>query len=138
MKQLFVIQSTELDRIWNDVKPLIEKGLVTCDGEITIDQIRMCLVQGGMKLLVSQDQLTRKLVAALVVEVIPFPNYRCVNVVSIGGQGLGMDGQDVEQLKVICKQWGATKIQGYTHNKMTQYLLTKGFEKKYDVVRIDI
>ena len=55
MKQLFVIQSTELDRIWNDVKPLIEKGLVTCDGEITIDQIRMCLVQGGMKLLVSQD-----------------------------------------------------------------------------------
>jgi len=138
MKQLFVVQSDGLDRAWEQTKDLIEKGMMCSDGELSMDQIRLLLVQGHMKLLISKDIKEQKIVSALVVEMINYPNYRCVNVVSIGGEGLHMDQTDIQQLKHICKQWGASKIQGYTHKKMTSYLVQKGFEKKYDIVRIDI
>jgi len=138
MKQIFVIQPENLDRIWEQSKYLIEKGMMCSDGELTLEQIRLLLVQGHMKLLISKDIKEQKIVSALVVEIVQFPNYRCVNVVSIGGDGLHMDQTDIQQLKHICKQWGASKIQGYTHKKMTSYLIQKGFEKKYDIVRLDI
>lgn len=138
MKQLFVVQPDSLDRIWEQTKGLVEKGMMCSDGELTLEQIRLLLVQGHMRLLISKDIAAQKIVSALVVEIIAYPNYRCVNVVSIGGEGLNMDQTDIQQLKHICKQWGASKIQGYTHKKMTSYLVQKGFEKKYDIVRLDI
>lgn len=134
--KISVVSQLELDSIWDSCKAMVQKGLLCSDGELTIDQIRLFLVQGSMRLLVCKRG--EKIVSAAVAELLHFPNYRCVNIISIGGKGWGMDAEDVIQLKKICKGWGASKIQGWTHPKMTEYLCKQGFEKKYDVVRIDI
>lgn len=138
MKQLFVINNTVLDNIWSYVKPFIEMGLQHSDGEITVDQIRMCLVSGAMKLLVSKDIGTQEIKSVLVVEIIPYPNYRCANIVCIGGKNLWMDDTDVAQLRRICADFGASKIQGYVRPSVAKYLSRRGFSKKYEVVRLDV
>lgn len=138
MKQLYVIKQTELDFVWQEAAPLVEKGLCHAHGELSIDHVRLLLVQDKMKLLLSKNKDTDTLVCALVVEFVSYPNFRCANIVSIGGDNLKMDQEDITQLKKICGYYGATKIQGWTHPKMTSYLIKQGFEKQYDVVRIDI
>lgn len=135
-KKLSVVSQLELDSVWEDCAKLLQKGLLCSDGELNIDQARLFLVQGSMRLLVCHRE--DKIVSALLAELLHFPNYRCVNIISIGGKNLLMDAGDVKQLKKICKGWGASKIQGWTHPKMTEYLCKQGFEKKYDVVRINI
>lgn len=137
-KQIFVVNPTELDYVWEQTKPLIEKGLVHSQGELSIEQVRLLIVQGWFKLLISKDIKEGEIKAAAVVEFISFPNYRCANIVSLGGDKFGMVESDVLQLIATCKRLGATKIQGWTHHKMTEYLSKFGFQKKYDVVRMDI
>ena len=135
-KIISVVSPIELDGVWDDCSKLLQKGLLCSDGEITIDQARLFLVQGSMRLLICRKE--GKIISALLAELIHFPNYRCVNVISLGGKNLLMNQEDIKQLKKICKGWGASKIQGWTHPKMTEYLCKQGFEKKYDVVRINI
>lgn len=137
-KQLFVVAPDALDHTWKQVVHLVEKGMLTSDGELTIEQIRLLIVQGRMLLLISKDIREQKIKAALVTELITFPNYRCMNIVSLAGDSLGLDDEDIKQLKQICRRYGATKLQGWTHPAMTRFLQKKGFNKKYDVIRMDI
>ena len=74
-RQIFVINPNELDNVWDNVKEMIVTGLFTSQGELTIDQARLLVLQGVFKLLISKDIKEQQIKAVALLEFTNFPNY---------------------------------------------------------------
>ena len=136
MKTLSIISAADLDLTWPKISHMIAAGLACGEGELTTEQVRLLIVQGRVCLLVSRNE--NRVVAALAGEILGYPNYRVLNIISMGGDHLGLDLEDVRQLVEICKALKVSKLQGFTHPKLTELLKQRGFHKAYDLVRLDI
>lgn len=124
------VQPYELDRVWDDVVPLLNRALQRCDGELDASQLRLLCVQGAALLFVARD-------GCAVVEMIRYPNYQVAHVVAIGGKFIG-DREHYEAFKELLRQGGASKVQGWTTGGVTRLWKRLGLRETYTVMRDDL
>jgi len=133
-----LIQKEHLDLFWDQISPLLEKGLMYCEGELDISQLRLLAVQGSVRIAVGlndQDQI----VGAIALEVVTYPNYRCANVVSYGGEDLFATEQDFTIIKSYLKTIGISFIQGWCRPAQARLFKSKhGFSTPYEMIRLSL
>lgn len=138
-KNVQYLTKEHLDKYWEDIKPLLEKGLLASQHEINIEQVRLLIVQGAFHTVIGLDKETYEIVGCLVFEIINFPNYRVANIVSIGGNKMLVSEDDFVQFTYGLKKLGVSKIQG-----MCTPVLARLWKRKlkatipYHIVRLDL
>ena len=133
-----LIQKEHLDMFWNDVAPLLEKGLLCCEGELDISQLRLLAVQGSIKIAVGLDD-SDKIIGAIALEVVAHPNYRCANVVSYGGEDLFATEKDFAVIKGYLKTIGISFIQGWCRPAQARLFKSRyGFSTPYEMIRLSL
>lgn len=114
---------------------MLRKALECGDGELTIDQLRLLIVQGNAHLLVAHRE---KPVGAAVIEFKNYPNFRAANVIAIGGMKMFADASAFESLVRFAKIGGASKIEGYCPIAVARLWKKFNFREAYSFVRRDI
>lgn len=122
---------TSVQQAWNDVAPLLASAMVHVDGEYTLDQLKVMLVDGKQTLLVLVDE-DNKIQTAFTIEWIDYPNDRIAFLTAIGGK---TDLNAFNQFKDWVKASGGTKIQGATFESVARLWKMKlGFKHKYTIM----
>lgn len=131
------IVPTEVELYWPRCRALIESGLVPSEQEANISDVLALLIAERAVLVVVEDVMGA-VVLALVIQLIPFPNYTVAHVLSIGGRRT----QDLQEhwgcLKAWMKQHGASKVQGMCQPAQARLWRRFGFTPSYQVVRQDL
>ena len=120
--------------------PLVEEHISSANkyggDDYTLDQIKMYATQGQWVLLVATDK-EKKIHGAATVSFLNYPNDRVAFVTSIGGKLISND-DTFEQLKVLLRGMGATKIQGAARESIARLWKRYGFAERYVVVEVKI
>jgi hypothetical protein len=137
-KTISYLSKEHLDKFWDQVKPLLEKGLLCSEGELDINQLRL-LITGGIAHVVVSTDTPDHIIGALAFEISQFPNFRVANIISYGGYNLFSNERDMNQFKELLKKGGVSKLQAWC--KPAQARLFKhsfGFSSPYEIIRLDI
>lgn len=122
---------TSVQQAWNDVAPLLASAMVHVDGEYTLDQLKVMLVDGKQTLLVLVDE-DNNIQTAFTIEWINYPNDRVAFLTAIGGK---TDLNAFNQFKDWVRASGGTKIQGATFESVARLWKMKlGFKHKYTIM----
>jgi len=123
---------TSVQQAWNDVAPLLASAMVHVDGEYTLDQLKVMLVDGKQTLLVLVDD-DNKIQTAFTIEWINYPNDRIAFLTAIGGKGIS-DKDSYQSFCDTLKAHGATKIQGAARESVARLWRRLGFKNKHIIV----
>lgn len=134
--EILCIGADRLDLVWNEVEPMISKGMEHAHGELGVSQLRMMIVQQQAYLLVAERD--GALVGAGVVEFIQYPNFKAANFIVTGGRGMLFDRHGYEQIRAWMKSKGASKIQGHVRESVARLWGRFGLKEVYRVVRADL
>jgi hypothetical protein len=120
--------------------PLVEEHIASANkyggDDYTLDQIKMYATQGQWVLLVATDE-EKNVHGAATVSFLNYPNDRVAFVTAIGGKLISND-DTFEQLKVLLRSMGATKIQGAARESIARLWKRYGFAERYVVVEVKI
>jgi hypothetical protein len=120
--------------------PLVEHFFVDAlkwgGDDYTLDQIKGLLSKGEWLLLVAVDE-ENSVHGAAAVNFINMPNDRIGFVTAIGGK-LISSKDTYEQLTVLLKSYGATKIQGAARESIARLWTRYGFKERYRIVEAKI
>jgi hypothetical protein len=120
--------------------PLVEHFFVDAlkwgGDDYTLDQIKTLLSKGEWLLLVAADE-ENNVHGAAAVSFINMPNDRIGFVTAIGGK-LISSKDTYEQLTVLLKSYGATKIQGAARESIARLWTRYGFKERYRIVEAKI
>ncbi len=132
-----LVGTTELAQYWNACEPLIAAGLTPSDGESSAQHVYLDLQAQRAHLIVGLDD-TAGVVFALVVQFVPYPNYKVAHVYSIGGRGVIDNTVHWASIKAWMKQHGAAKVQGVCKPAQARLWQKLGFTDTYHMVRQDL
>jgi len=83
--EIIGIPAEQVDDIWEDVKPFIQKGLDYGPDKWGIDHVKQTLLDENMQLFIV---VYDKILAALVTEVTQFPLEKTLSVMCLGGENV--------------------------------------------------
>lgn len=141
MKQYSVhaLSKEHLDKYWNQIKEYLHSGLLMCEGELNIDQLRLLAVQGRVFIVVGISLETNNLVGALALEMVNYPNYRAANIISYGGHNLFASEEDFAGLKQELAKAGISQLQGWCKPAQARLFKHKyGFKTPYEMIRVSL
>ena len=121
----------ELAQKWADVSLFIEDALLYADGDYTLDQVKVAVINNLWLLVGIYEGDFIK--GALTVSFINMPNDRIGFVTTIGGKNI-FTKDTYKQLTEILKQFGATKIQGGVRESIARLWRKVGFKERYILV----
>ena len=121
----------ELAQKWADVSLFIEDALLYADGDYTLDQVKVAVINNLWLLVGIYEGDFIK--GALTVSFINMPNDRIGFVTTIGGKNI-FTKDTYKQLTEILKQFGATKIQGGVRESVARLWRRVGFKERYILV----
>lgn len=125
-----IIHPNYLAQIWPKVSEMIDSAMNYAKGEITTDQLKVFLSRGEYQLMVYVDD--NKIVGAVVIEWINYPNDRVMFINAIGGK---TTKEHVEQMFNWAKANGATSVRGSAHKAVARLWRMKyGFQTIYYTV----
>ena len=120
-------------QVWDQVEPLLAKGLQKCGGEYTVEHLKVYLIQGVQHLVVSTDEQSN-IIGAAAVEFINYPNERVAFITSIGGKMVA-NKEVWDQFAAWCKYNGATMIRGAAFESVARlWKKAFGVEQRYVIV----
>lgn len=115
------------------LKSALDKGTTEESKEYNIDHIRAYVSSGQWLLVVGMEG--NSIQGAATVSFINYPMHRTAFVTAIGGKFVANDVA-FEQLKTICKEYGATKIQAFCRDSVAKLLESCGFVKHSNLVEV--
>jgi hypothetical protein len=126
-----------INQTWDKVEGFIKSAENKFGGsEYTTDQIKVYLVTGQWVLLAVVDE-TNEIQGAITVTFINYPNDRVAFITSIGGK-LISNPDTFEQMCMVLKANGATKIQGIAKEAVARLWKRFGFEEKAILVEVKL
>jgi hypothetical protein len=133
MKRVEIVPSQYVYHLWDQVGPLLEKGLLRSGGEYTAEHLKVYLTQGSQMLVVIIDD-AQKVHGAVSVQFTNYPNAREAFITSVGGKAL-VDKDLWAQFENCLRQNGATLIRGAAFESVAR-LWHKAFgtETRYVIV----
>ena len=122
-------------QMWPNVELFIEGAEKYADGDYSIDQMKMNVLQGTWALFIAVEDDGIK--GAMTVAFQNYPNDRIAFVTCTGGRFICTD-DSLKQLKKHLLTMGATKIQAGGRDSVVRMLQGLGFKKRYTVVETTI
>lgn len=132
------VEPAYVSQLWHHAKPFIDESLASSPhfpewyANYNADHVQAFLVNGAWLLLLAVDE-NNVVHGAATVSFINYPMHRVAFITSIGGN-LVSNAETFEQLKLICKQRGATKIQGYCRESVARLFKRYGFEPRNTLI----
>jgi hypothetical protein len=124
-----------VQQAWHQVEDMLASAMVHVDGEYTLDQLKVMLVDGKQTLLVLVDD-DNKIQTAFTIQWIDYPNDKVAFLTAIGGK---TDLNAFNQFKDWVKASGGTKIQGATFESVARLWKIKlGFKHKYTIMEYEL
>ena len=136
------VDTSYIAQVWPLVKDYLEDALVKDNGSpewsdcYNLHHVQGFLSSGLWLLLVATDD-EGKIHGAATVSFANYPMARVAFITLIGGR-LISNKDTFEQLKVILKQRGATKVQGYGRESIVRLWKRYGFEPRTTLVEVQI
>lgn len=136
------VDTNYVSQVW----PLVEKYLVdslvegaekqNIDPGYNIHHVQMFLTTGQWLLVVAVDE-EHKVQGAMTVSFMNYPTAR-IGFITLTGGRLVLNRNTFEQLKVILKQRGATKVQAHGRESMVRLLQRTGFKPQTTLLEADL
>lgn len=136
------VDTNYVSQVW----PLVEKYLVdslvegaekqNIDPGYNIHHVQMFLTTGQWLLVVAVDE-EHKVQGAMTVSFMNYPTAR-IGFITLTGGRMVLNRNTFEQLKVILKQRGATKVQAYGRESMVRLLQRTGFKPQTTLLEADL
>ena len=134
------VEPSHIQQVWprvvDFIKSALDKGTTEETRNYNEHHIQQYLTSGQWFLLVAVDE-ANEIHGAATVSFINYPLHRVAFITAIGGKLISNE-DTFEQLKNICKQYGATKIQGYGRDAIVKLWSRYGFEPRSTLVEIKI
>ena len=83
-----LVEAEDVDMVWDEVSPLIEKALRHAEGELIPNDIKKHLDASNLRLWVALEN--RDVIAAMVTEIIQYPRKKIVRVITLAGKDMSM------------------------------------------------
>ena len=125
----------------NQTWPFVEKHLQPAvnnqvgENDFTLDEIRVYVTSGQWLLVVATEDTEIK--GAAIINFFNRPRHRVAFVMYIGGR-LVTGPDTFEQLKQLCKSFGATKIEGAVNDAVARLWRRFGFTDKYRISEVTL
>jgi thymidine phosphorylase len=133
MKRVEVVPPHYVYHVWDQVGPLLERGLAKSGGEYTAEHLKVYLTQGMQMLVVIIDD-EQKVHGAVSVLFNNYPNDRVAFITSVGGKAL-VDQELWQQFENCMRQNGATLIRGAAYESVARlWKKAFGVEQRYVIV----
>lgn len=132
------VDTNFVQQVWPMVEGYIQSALEK-DGTCTdynIHHIQSFLTTGQWLLLVAIDE-QNQIHGAMTISFVNYPLHRVAFVTTTGGKFIA-NPELFDQLKVIVKQRGATKVQAFGRESMVRLLAKSGFEPRNTLVEVQL
>lgn len=132
------VETHFVQQVWPMVEGYLQSALEK-DGTCTdynIHHIQSFLANGQWLLLVAVDEHA-EIHGAMTVSFVNYPLHRVAFVTATGGKFIA-NSELLDQLKVLVKLRGATKIQAFGRESMVRLLAKSGFEPRNTLVEVTI
>lgn len=106
-----VIAPDEVTGLWPHVSDLLEKAQPHSEGEMTTEDFFSFLVSGQMQLWVAIEQ--KQVIAAMVTQVIPYPQKKVLRIIAIGGSGMDRWFPSLHRLEEFALNLGCDSLEAW-------------------------
>ena len=134
------VDVTHIQQVWPSVEGFIDEALTKghdfpdWSRSYTKEHVQLYLTSGQWLLFVAVDD-ENKVQGAATVSFINYPLHRVAFMTTTGGKFI-VNPEVFDQLKAICKQYGATKIQAYCRESMVRLAERCNFEPRNTLVEV--
>ena len=141
-KSVQFVDTNYISQIWPVVEPMLRDGLEKEDDSpewskcYNIHHVQGFLTSGMWLLLVAVDE-ENTIHGAATVSFSNYPMNRVAFITLIGGKFVSDKGT-FEQFKLVLKQRGATKVQGYGRESIVRLWRRLGFEPRTTLVEVQL
>ena len=129
-----LVEAEDIDMVWDDVVPLIEKALRHAEGELIPDDIKKHLDSANLRLWVALEG--RDVIAAMVTEIIQYPRKKIVRVITLAGKDMSLWYDFLPMLEGYAIRHGCSSLEAWTRKGMTRKL--KDWKHSYDIITKDL
>jgi hypothetical protein len=134
--ELKVVNQAFVHQTWPLVEEFLTAAAKVSQGDYTSDQVKALLANGSWLLLVAVDA-ENNITGAGAISFNNMPNDRVAFITAIGGKGI-VNPDIYEQLCMVLKGYGATKIQCAARDSAARLYESVGFEKKHIILEVKI
>ena len=129
-----LVEAEDVDMVWDDVSPLIEKALRHAEGELIPDDIKKHLDSANLRLWVALKD--KDVIAAMVTEIIQYPRKKIVRVITLAGKDMSLWYDFLPMLEGYAIRHGCSSLEAWTRKGMTRKL--KDWKHSYDIITKDL
>ena len=129
-----LVEAEDVDMVWGDVPPLIEKALLHAEGELIPDDIKKHLTSGDLRLWVAFKD--KDIIASMVTEIIKYPRKKIVRIITLAGKGMDMWYDFLPMLEGYAMRNGCSSLEAWARKGMTKKL--KDWKHSYDIITKDL
>lgn len=129
-----LVEAEDIDMVWDDVSPLIEKALRHAEGELIPDDIKKHLDSANLRLWVALKD--KDVIAAMVTEIIQYPRKKIVRVITLAGKDMSLWYDFLPMLEGYAIRHGCSSLEAWTRKGMTRKL--KDWKHSYDIITKDL
>ena len=132
MNTVKVVGPEQIHMLWGEVEDWLKTSIQLDNNECTIEQLKGLLARGVQTLLVSTSE-NNKLIGAMTVEFINYPNERVMFISALGGKGI-VNEETFSQVEEWAKMQGVTKVVAWAKESQTKLYKQKAGFKSYRYV----
>ena len=129
-----LVNSEDIELVWDEVIPLVEKALSHAEGELIPSDIRKHLDTGALRLWVALED--KDIIASMVTEIIQYPRKKIVRVITVAGKDMSMWYEFLPMLEGYAVRNGCSSLEAWTRKGMTRKL--KDWKHSYDIITKDL
>ena len=129
-----LVEAEDVDMVWDDVSPLIEKALRHAEGELIPDDIKKHLDSANLRLWVALKD--KDVIAAMVTEIIQYPRKKIVRIITLAGKDMSLWYDFLPMLEGYAIRHGCSSLEAWTRKGMTRKL--KDWKHSYDIITKDL
>jgi hypothetical protein len=126
MKQMQIVPPNYIHQVWDKIESFFDRAMLAGTDDYNVDQLKMLLVDGKQTLFVFVED--EKIIGALAVELINFPNHRIAHTSAVGGKEI-FNETTIKQYEDWCRAQNATKIRAFAKDAQARlYKIKMGFD----------
>ena len=133
--ELKVIPLNRVAQVWPEVAVWLQDALKHSKGDYTLDHAQLYVSSGQWMLVVAYEG--ERVLGAATVNFYNMPTKRIAFITATAGRKL-LTAESMEQLRAICRQYGATHIECATRESMSRMLHRFGFTEKYRTMEVPL
>tara|TARA_R100000008_G_scaffold45173_1_gene26494 strand:- start:857 stop:1384 length:528 start_codon:yes stop_codon:yes gene_type:complete len=108
---VFLLKPEEVEDFWPLVVDHLQKAVPHSEGEVLPEDMLPSLVMGDMQLWFAVEE--KKITAAMVTQIIPYPRKKILRILSIGGEGFSRWYKHMPKVEMFAKTVGCSGIEAW-------------------------